>query len=189
MPRRILPLPRHRASRPERLAAAVVVLVACFAGAPAAQAPAGGTAAGGVAARERVVHTEAESAARLIRCDCGCVPQSAWECACGHAAGMVEAMEREARGGATADEIVAGYIEREGLAILLEPPASGWNLTAWLGPSVAILVTAVLLATLLGVWRRRGGGGHGGPRGEAPDDDYRRQALEELDRFDRGDLA
>jgi cytochrome c-type biogenesis protein CcmH/NrfF len=125
-----------------------------------------------------------------IRCDCGCPPQSAWECACGHAAGMVEGMEREARAGATAEEIVAGYLEREGAAILLEPPARGWNLTAWFGPSIVILAGAAVLTGLLRAWRRRGvGDDAAGVPTEAPDDDYRKRALEELDRFDRGGLA
>lgn len=135
---------------------------------------------------ERGIHPEARAAAEEIRCDCGCPPQSVWACNCGRAAELRGLMDEEAQGGRGAEEIVAGYVAREGIAILMAPPMEGFNLTGWFGPGLAGLAALVALALALLAWRRRGlraaAALEAGPGlGEAE----RERIARELDRFDR----
>ena len=59
------------------------------------------------------------------------------------------------------DQLVAQY----GNAVLANPPASGFDLSAYLVPALAILAAAVAIA--LGVWRWRRSGRRGPPGGSA----------------------
>src|SRR5262245_1954557 len=94
-----------------------------------------------------------EKAAASILCDCGCHPQSVLACACSHAEGMREAIAAEAKAGRSADEIIAGYVARSGESILVVPRAEGFNLLAWLGPGVALLIAIAAIGLLLRRWR------------------------------------
>jgi cytochrome c-type biogenesis protein CcmH len=98
--------------------------------------------------------TAYEQAARAILCDCGCHPQSVLECACSHAQEMREAIAAEAAAGKSAEAIVAGYVARSGESILVVPKAEGFNLLAWLGPGVGLLVAIAGVIVLLRRWRR-----------------------------------
>ena len=94
-----------------------------------------------------------EKAASAILCDCGCHPQSVLACACSHAEGMREDIAREANAGRSADEIIAGYVARSGESILVVPKAEGFNLLAWLGPGVALVIAILAIAVVLRRWR------------------------------------
>ena len=100
-----------------------------------------------------------EQAASAILCDCGCHPQSVLACACSHAEGMREDIAREANAGRSAEEIIAGYVARSGESILVVPKAEGFNLLAWLGPGVALVIAILAIALVLKRWR--GGVAHG----------------------------
>jgi len=95
-----------------------------------------------------------EQAASAILCDCGCHPQSVKDCACVRAGEMREAIAAEAASGKTGDAIVASYVARYGQKILVTPPASGFNLVAWLAPSAGLIATALCMALLIRRWRR-----------------------------------
>ena len=95
-----------------------------------------------------------EEAASAILCDCGCHPQSVKDCACAHAGEMRQAIAAEAASGKTGEAIVAGYVARYGQKILVTPPASGFNLVAWVAPSAGLVATALCLALLIRRWRR-----------------------------------
>jgi cytochrome c-type biogenesis protein CcmH len=99
-----------------------------------------------------------EKAAGAILCDCGCHPQSVLACACSHAEGMREAIAAEAKAGRTADEIIAGYVARSGESILVVPRAEGFNLVAWLGPGIALVIAIAAVGLLLRRWRSRATG-------------------------------
>lgn len=98
-----------------------------------------------------------ERAATSILCDCGCHPQSVKDCACSRADEMRSAIADEARAGKSGDEIVAGYVSRQGPQILVAPPASGFNLVAWAGPAIGLLGAALLIVTMIRRWRVRSG--------------------------------
>ena len=106
-------------------------------------------------------NAEYEEAVQAIRCDCGCHPQSLGDCACGYAenlrgeiAGMIEAPDGSIR--MTGKAVIAKFVAEKGEQILIAPQATGFNLVAWLGPLVGLvlaLFTAIFLIRLLG---RRG---------------------------------
>ena len=58
--------------------------------------------------------------------------------------------------GKTKDEIKDDLVAQYGTAVLAEPPKSGFDLTAWLVPGVAILIAAIAIAFGLRRWRRAG---------------------------------
>lgn len=88
---------------------------------------------------------EYEKAVKTIRCDCGCHPQSVEDCACGRAEQMRAEMAALVDGSPgkpamTGDEIIASYIAEKGEQILIAPAAAGFNLFAWLGPVIGLVL-------------------------------------------------
>ena len=65
-------------------------------------------------------------------------------------------IRREIAQGKTKEEIKADLVQQYGTDVLAEPPKSGFDLTAWLVPGLAILVAAVAIALGLWRWRRAG---------------------------------
>jgi cytochrome c-type biogenesis protein CcmH/NrfF len=94
-------------------------------------------------------------AATTILCDCGCHPQSVHECACGRAATMRGDVERMARAGMTGEEIVDDYVAKHGEQIRIAPTASGFNLVAWVGPTIGLVAATAFLLLVLRRWQRR----------------------------------
>jgi cytochrome c-type biogenesis protein CcmH len=153
----------------------VVVILALSAGLPTT-AQTGGA----------VDTAEFEKAAGAIRCDCGCHPQSAKDCACGRAAEMRGEIGELIAKGMTGDEVIAQYVAQQGEQIRLAPTASGFNLVAWLGPFAGLLLASGAMFALLRRWKR----GHPateplpatpGVAVDAAYDDRLRKALERLD--------
>lgn len=101
------------------------------------------------------VEAEYDKAARTILCDCGCHPQSVHDCACGRAEKMRADLHADAASGKTGDQIVAEYVARSGEKVRVVPVASGFNLFAWLGPGIALLVAGGSVALVLKRWRRK----------------------------------
>ncbi len=95
-----------------------------------------------------------DAAARTLRCDCGCHPQSVKDCACGRAAAMRDEIRGLVAQGLDAEAIVARYVEQQGEQILLTPTATGFNLVAWLGPLIGLLLAAGGVVLLLRRWIR-----------------------------------
>ncbi len=65
-------------------------------------------------------------------------------------------IRREIAAGKTKEQIKADLVAEYGSAVLAEPPKSGFDLTAWLVPGVAILLAAIAIAIGLRRWRRAG---------------------------------
>jgi cytochrome c-type biogenesis protein CcmH len=65
-------------------------------------------------------------------------------------------IRREIAAGKTKDEIKDDLVAQYGTEVLAEPPKSGFDLTAWLVPGVAILVAAIAIFLGLRRWRRAG---------------------------------
>ena len=115
-----------------------------------------------------------EQASTTLLCDCGCHPQSVKECACGRAGELRVALARDATSGKSGDEIVAAYVARYGQKILVSPPAHGFNLVAWVGPSIGLLGAAVIIAFTIRRWQRTSAAAPAGTAGPstATDDAY-----------------
>jgi len=132
-------------------------------------------------------NSEYEKATRMILCDCGCHPQSVHDCACGRAAEM----RREIHGVMSAqcltgDDLIALYVEEHGDQIRIAPTASGFNILAWVGPSVGLIGTTGLVFLMLRRWsrKREEETGETPPPLEPVDERYRdrlRDALENLE--------
>ena len=58
--------------------------------------------------------------------------------------------------GKTKDEIINDLVAQYGTGVLAEPPKSGFDLTAWLVPGIAIILAAIAIALGLRRWRRAG---------------------------------
>lgn len=97
---------------------------------------------------------EFDKVARTLRCDCGCHPQSVQDCACGRAAEMRREIAAALEGGLRGDEVIARYVERQGEQIRLAPTARGFNLVAWLGPLLGLLLGCGALILLIRRWKR-----------------------------------
>jgi len=65
-------------------------------------------------------------------------------------------IQREINEGKTKEQIKDDLVVQYGTDVLAEPPKSGFDLTAWLVPGVAILIAAVAIAVGLWRWRRAG---------------------------------
>jgi cytochrome c-type biogenesis protein CcmH len=58
--------------------------------------------------------------------------------------------------GKTENEIIDDLVAQYGTAVLAEPPKSGFDLTAWLVPGIAIIIAAIAIGFGLRRWRRAG---------------------------------
>lgn len=96
-----------------------------------------------------------QKAVRTIRCDCGCPAQSVKECTCARAEEMRVAIAAQAATGKSGDAIIAEYVGRYGEKILVVPAASGFNLVAWVGPGVMLVLVACVLFAVVRRWNRR----------------------------------
>ena len=75
--------------------------------------------------------------------------------------------------GRSKDEVKDALVAQYGKEVLALPEKSGFDLSAYLVPVLAILVAMVAVALSVVRWRRRGGGGdsnRGDPRGPAGED-------------------
>lgn len=94
---------------------------------------------------------EYRKAIQTLRCDCSCHPQSIESCACGRADELRETIAAmtygdAGRDGLTAQGVIALYVAEHGEQIRIAPAAAGFNLLAWLGPLIALVLG--LLATV-----------------------------------------
>jgi len=95
-----------------------------------------------------------EEAIGTILCDCGCHPQSVKACACGRAAEMRGDMQSMVAGGGgkppmSGPEVIDWYVAQYGENIRIAPTATGFNLVAWLGPLVGMVIAAGLLLVVI----------------------------------------
>ncbi len=90
--------------------------------------------------------------------------------------------------GKTESEIIDDLVAQYGTAVLAEPPKSGFDLTAWLVPGIAIIIAAIAIAFGLRRWRRAGRTREkeaSSTNGDKPLDDAERERLDsDLARYD-----
>jgi cytochrome c-type biogenesis protein CcmH/NrfF len=82
--------------------------------------------------------------------------------------------------GKTNDEIYAYFVDKYGTAVLAAPPASGFNLTAWIAPFAVLVIGALAAVVLLKRYRARWA-----VAGETKEDltKYQSKVEEELKKF------
>ncbi len=67
---------------------------------------------------------------------------------------MRQVIRQKLAAGETREQIIQYFVDRYGESILLEPPKRGFNLVAWRGPFLAVLVGAIGVYFLLRSWTR-----------------------------------
>ena len=89
--------------------------------------------------------------------------------------------------GKTENEIIDDLVAQYGTAVLAEPPKSGFDLTAWLVPGIAIIIAAIAIGFGLRRWRRAGRTAEekAATNGDEPLDSEERERLDsDLARYD-----
>ena len=126
-----------------------------------------------------------ELAAAAIRCDCGCHPQAVKDCACGRATEMRRDVAGMLAQGMTGQQVIDRYVAENGQQILLSPRATGFNLVAWLGPAVGLLLAGFAMFRMLLRWNRSTPGELTAPAAaDSIDPAYRERLREALDRLE-----
>jgi cytochrome c-type biogenesis protein CcmH len=81
-------------------------------------------------------------------------------------------------------EIKDALVDEYGPEVLAQPEGSGFELSAYLVPAIALLVAAVALAVGVARWRRHGGGGGPPAAGDAPADEDSARLDADIARYD-----
>src|SRR5262245_23444867 len=93
-------------------------------------------------------------------CPCGCRqllggPYSCTMPGCPSANPMREELKQLIADGKTDKEIRTAYVEKYGATILSAPTTSGFDLTAWIMPFVALAAGLLVVAYIVRLWKSR----------------------------------
>ncbi|MCL4460012.1 MAG: cytochrome c-type biogenesis protein CcmH [Chloroflexi bacterium] len=92
--------------------------------------------------------------ARQLMCQCGCTMVLS-TCDCSTAQQFREEIQTKLGQGQTPGQIIQSFMERYGEKALAAPTKTGFNLTAWATPFMAILGGGLALYLLVRVWVRK----------------------------------
>ena len=127
-----------------------------------------------------------QTAAKTILCDCGCHPQSVFDCACERAAEMRAEIRARADRGESGVQIIAAYVAKYGEKIRVAPTSHGFNAVAWIAPGGGIVFAGLLIALLLKRWNRKHLGVPSAPPPSLPaSDPYAERLAKEMREYDR----
>jgi cytochrome c-type biogenesis protein CcmH len=104
------------------------------------------------------------------QCGCGLTVHTCNHLQCGFAVPVRKEIAQSLADGLTADEIIERYTAKYGEKILSSPIPRGFNLVAWFGPYVALVVAGVLIFVVIRKWSpaTARGDGEAGPDGADP---------------------
>jgi hypothetical protein len=98
-----------------------------------------------------------------VKCMCGGCNDSAGGCyhvggafsgPCDTALGMLKKIDERIAQGNSDDLIVQSFVQEYGLAVLTEPPHSGFGRVAWWIPAVALIGGFALVLSVISRWRK-----------------------------------
>jgi cytochrome c-type biogenesis protein CcmH len=92
-----------------------------------------------------------------LACLCGSCKNTVGDCqmmGCSYASGARMRIKQMQLAGASDEDVIAKFVEKEGVRALSVPPAYGFNLTAWIMPVVAVLVGLFALLAYIRYYRR-----------------------------------
>ena len=120
-----------------------------------------------------------------VYCLCGCVTSlnTCPHLNCEVKAEMQKIIRADLSQGKTEPEILQDLVDRYGEKVLAAPPPRGFNLTAWILPSVGLLIGLFLAVTFVRRWLRpavQTAAPSGGPR---PDESVRAAVEEEMKKY------
>ena len=107
--------------------------------------------------QEYVQGPEYRKVTDALMCQCGC-GSTITTCSmehCHSAEPIREEIAERIANGESAEAIIAVFQERYGLPILSAPPASGFHLTAWIVPPIALFFGALIVMYVLRSWQRQ----------------------------------
>lgn len=93
-----------------------------------------------------------------LMCQCGCaltVAACQESMSCSVADSMVQQIQRQIDDGKSRGEILDHFVSIYGEQVLAAPRKSGFGLTAWVTPLVAVTVGGVAVSALIWAWVRR----------------------------------
>lgn len=120
-----------------------------------------------------------------LMCVCGC-NMALYQCECDTAAAMRTHITKLINEGMSQDQIVNAYVSQYGQTILSAPSKEGFNLLAWILPSLALLILGFAVYTSLKKWSQ--------PKRKSPkskkrlDKLYGEKLAKELGDVDEGEL-
>ena len=110
------------------------------------------------AAAKRLTPLEQDAVERMLSCPCPCT-LDVFTCRtsmpCGFSPRLHADVVQLARGGYSADEILAAFEQAYGEKILMEPHKRGFNWVGWIAPFAAVGGGAVVASAFIRQWGRR----------------------------------
>ena len=99
-----------------------------------------------------------------IMCMCGGCTDAAGKCThsggafagpCATAQNELKEVADRVASGSSDDLVLQSFVQEYGPTVLISPPATGFNLWAWLMPFIMLLAGAVLVSYIVSQWKRR----------------------------------
>lgn len=90
-----------------------------------------------------------------LMCKCGC-NQILLECnhvGCSYSTKMRDELTAALQRGDNDDLILQGFVQEYGATVLAAPPATGFNVVAWVMPFVALLLGLTLVTVIVRKWK------------------------------------
>ncbi|MFQ6042988.1 MAG: cytochrome c-type biogenesis protein CcmH [Candidatus Poribacteria bacterium] len=125
--------------------------------------------------------------ASMLVCQCGCDNTIVSDCNCDFAEQTRALILKKIDEGQAKEAILSGFVKQYGEKVLAAPTKSGFNLTAWITPFLALAVAAGVVAMIITRWVRRGQQtvARRSISISAPDaEKYKEQLKRELENFD-----
>lgn len=92
----------------------------------------------------------------VVQCFCGgCSNQTLHDCTCGRAAQERDKIAAAISGGASPEEIIAGYVEVHGAQVRIVPEMKGLDRIGFAIPFAGSIAALLALVIVLLVWKRR----------------------------------
>lgn len=93
----------------------------------------------------------------MLMCICGCnqVLSGCNHINCPTSGGMIKEVEQQLDQGQSDDAVLSHFVEKYGVAVLSAPPVSGFNLTAWIMPFLALGIGAMTAVYFVRRFRSR----------------------------------
>ncbi len=129
---------------------------------------------------------------KRLRCTCGC-GLDIYTCrttdfTCTYSPALHRQVLALAGAGMTGEQIVADFVQKNGIQILMAPPKRGFNLAGYFTPSLVLLAAAAMLTLALRRWTRSAApapavapGAPGAPAASAAELDALQHALDRID--------
>ncbi|MGB0036781.1 MAG: cytochrome c-type biogenesis protein CcmH [Candidatus Acidiferrales bacterium] len=99
----------------------------------------------------------AKALAQKMMCVCGCnqILGACNHVGCTYSHDMIKEVEARVARNEPDDLTLQAFVQEYGPSVLIEPPAKGFNLTAWIMPVVVPMISLVILWEVVRRWRQR----------------------------------